>query len=89
MEYSKKIEKKIQYGIFQEYSKKNCTQQKYVKIWNMEYSIEYSWNIQKKWVTRRGGVKFNHAKFSVFLCEFRFRGCWARLVGGKYLRILQ
>ena len=79
----------LEYGIFQEYSKKYGPQHNICKFWNMEYSIEYSWNIQKKWVTTRGGVKFNQAKFSVFLCEFRFRGCWARLVGGKYHRILQ
>ena len=36
-----------EYGIFQEYSKKIYKQAKYWKSWNMEYSMEYSWNIPK------------------------------------------
>ena len=42
-----KIWKILEYGIFQEYSKKIGKQSKYRKFWNMEYSMEYSWNIPK------------------------------------------
>ena len=37
----------LEYGIFQEYSKKIVKHAKYPKFWNMEYSMEYSWNIPK------------------------------------------
>ena len=37
----------LEYGIFQEYSKKIYKQAKYWKSWNMEYSMEYSLNIPK------------------------------------------
>ena len=37
----------LEYGIFQEYSKKIVKHAKFPKFWNMEYSMEYSWNIPK------------------------------------------
>ena len=53
MEYAKnngnkkKKIKSVEYGIFAEYSQKIVKQSKYPKFWNMEYSMEYSWNIPK------------------------------------------
>ena len=44
---TRQILKSVEYGIFAEYSKKIVKQSKYQKFWNMEYSIEYSWNIPK------------------------------------------
>ena len=60
MEYSKKritrkILKSVEYGIFEEYSKKTVKHSKYPKSWNMEYSMEYSWNIPKN-VTQAMGA---------------------------------
>ena len=37
----------FEYGIFQEYSKQKVKLLKYAKFWDMEYSMEYSWNIKK------------------------------------------
>ena len=45
----------MEYGIFQEYSKKIVKHSKMPKFWNMEF-LEYS----KKSKTVRGYVKFNH-----------------------------
>ena len=44
---TRKILKSVEYGIFEEYSKKTVKHSKYPKFWNMEYSMEYSWNIPK------------------------------------------
>ena len=65
MEYSIKIattdiSQILEYGIFQEYSKKIVPHAKFPKLWNMEYSMEYSWNIPKNVKQAAGGgVKFN------------------------------
>ena len=61
---TRKILKFLEYGIFQEYSKKIVKQVKYGKFWNME--LEYS----KKCKTGRGGVKFNHVIFFEILTDF-------------------
>ena len=47
--------KSVEYGIFEEYSKKTVKHSKYPKSWNMEYSMEYSWNIPKN-VTQAMGA---------------------------------
>ena len=44
----------LEYGIFQEYSKKIVKHAKFPKFWNMEYSMEYSWNIPKNLPQRSG-----------------------------------
>ena len=33
---------------------KKSTQSRYGQFWNMEYFMEYSWNLQKKYKNQRG-----------------------------------
>ena len=59
MEYSKKILQHKKLKILNMNIPKNSTTAKISKFWIMEYSMKESWNIPKKCITNRGGVKFN------------------------------